>query len=754
MRVPAHRLSRAACNPDARRRFPRLYVAIPPCVRRLNTARARQLYRDHRPTMTPSMTHPLLQRAFASHFLRETSHAALIAGLTLIAVTARAEDASALADLSLEELTNMEVSTVARRPQAMTEVAAAVFVVTQDDIRRAGARSIPEALRLAPGVEVAQLNAGKWAISTRGFNSRFANKLLVLKDGRTLHSPSFGGTHWDLQDTMIDDIERIEIIRGPAGTIWGSNAVNGIVNIITKNAAQTSGLLLTTDAGLNDSASVNARYGSQTSNGIDWRVYSKYLERGSNELSDGSDARDGLTQYRAGARADVQLSADDRLEFAVEAYRGRMDDMSSGTVFTPVPPSMGIATRSDMDGFWASSAWEFVTSAGSTFEIRAAFDHADRSEPTIEERRESMDLDVQHVLPSIGRHRLTWGLTTRLNQDYFTPSGTMAILPAEDERWLNSLYAQDEVSFLDHRLAVILGARVEKESSQPTTVLPNLRARFDVTDSAQVWAAIARGERRPVRSEQGGRAVLPPIPAGAPGNPFPLDVYRALVANPEFRAEELTAYELGWRWRYEDRLTTDLSLYYNDYDKLRSMAPPALICNPSGELVATNPMCMFASSSLTMTMMMDNSLAGQVQGGEFILRYTPMSNWRLLASYSYIDSQIDVTAVANGNPLVGQLLTGADPEHQFGLRSSLALGPAWDVDFTLRNVDRLDAAAIPSYTELDARVAWRPTAATELAIVGSNLLNDAHLEAISEFAEILPTWIERSVSLQLRWYLD
>jgi iron complex outermembrane receptor protein len=661
-----------------------------------------------------------------------------------LAVPAAHAASDDLEDLSLEELINLKVTTASRRSQRAGDVAGAIFVITQDDIRRSGARSIPEALRLAPGVQVAQIDASRWAISARGFNGRFANKLLVLMDGRTLYTPSFSGVYWDAQDTVIEDIERIEVLRGPAGTIWGTNAVNGIINIISKRPAQTGGLLVSADQAMDSSGTVSVRYGATERSDLDWRVYGKVQSRDNNQLLNGRAAGDEADQERLGARAEWQINERNVAHMVLEGYHGSSGYLANPS-FLPADQLRGFEL---LDGVWTSAGWTRDFDDASRVELQTYFDHFDRSSPVFGERRDTFDFDAQYVSPRLGTQVFTAGANVRYTKDRFDPNTRAKLYPIADSAALGSLYLQDEIGFLDERLRVTAGTRFEQPEEEDLAVLPNARVQFSVTPSLMTWAAVARGERRPGRAERDvnirAASILPPNSAA---NVLPIPVSVDTVSNSDFYSEELVASELGARWQAAETLSFDVALYRNRYRDLRSNRILSVRCEPTGIEISSDPSCLATAQAATAVTQVDNSGRGIVRGGEVLVRVAPTPTWRLTGQYSLIEKKLDFSLV---NVTSAQLLTGTDPRNQFALRSTWSVTPQWDWDVSLRHVDRL-ATEIPGYTELGTRLSWQPDNAWELSLVGVNLLHSAHLEGASELGDLLPVQIQRSVMLQARW---
>ena len=676
-----------------------------------------------------------------------------IACASCIVAIAHAEPATDrdLSDLSLEELTKLEFSTASRRSQKANEIAAAVFVISQDDIRRSGARSIPEALRLAPGLQVAQIDGVTWAISARGFNGRFANKLLVLMDGRTLYTPSFSGTYWDSQDTLIEDIERIEVIRGPAGTIWGTNAVNGIINIITKRATQTGNVSSGIDIEEDGSSAAHVRIGSAVADERAWRVYAKAFERRANEIAEGQYAYDDADQIRIGGRADLRMSDQDELAIAAEGYRGNSGQSLTGSILSPTPWQPGqpvFEGNQELDGAWAMLGWTRTTSAESRIDVQAYADHSDRRGTIYGERRDTFDIHLQHSIRRTGAHTLTWGTGARFTRDRFSTTPGLEIDPAEASHWLFSGYAQDEVGLFDDRLLLTGGIRAENSEYGDTAVLPNLRALFQVSDESSIWASIGRGERRPSRAEFDLQLSGASIPAGTSLHPLPIPLQFAMSGSSDFQSERLIAYEAGWRWQPSEKWSFDIATYFDDYDRLRGADGALVTCEPSGTLLSNDPLCVLSSTHATAAAYLDNPVQGEIYGGEALVRWSPLRSWRLSASYALLRKRIDSPW---SDPAVLMFMVGEDAEHQYSARSTLSFGPHWDWDVTARYVSDLAPFGIDEYTNFGSRLAWRPALDWEVALIGSNLLGDSHVEALSELSDSAPTAIERSLSLQVRW---
>jgi iron complex outermembrane receptor protein len=663
---------------------------------------------------------------------------------------AHAEDS--LADLSLEELTSLKVSSVSKKTQRLTDAPAAAFVITQDDIRRSGATSIPQALRLVPGLQVAQLDGNKWAISARGFNSRFANRLLVLMDGRTLYTLTFGGVFWDVQDTMIEDIERIEVVRGPGGAIWGTNAFNGVINIITKHASQTGGALVSVEAGTERPLAASARIG-EADGAVKWRAFAKGFAQEGNHDYFNEEANDEWRQARVGGRADIDLSALDSLQISAEAYTG-----TSGAElwdYAALPNFVLIPTEDEYDGAFATAEWSRTTQRAGQLGVRAVVDYTNRSSMVFDERRHTYDLEVQHNLPIVGYHDVLWGLGVRHTDDT-THETYISVVPPSESLTVYHGYIQDEIAFFEDALHVVVGGRVEHSDYIGTQFMPNLRARYTADDDTTLWAAVSRGVRSASRLERNVRVTdsFPAIPPFTPFfNPTPAPLGLEVWGDQDFGPEKLKAFEAGWRQSLGDALSFDLAAYYNEYSDMRGVRLLPLVCSPNMTQVQTDPFCVLTAQKIIAPMQFTNMLDGSAWGAELSITWNPTPYWRLVGSYSHLEQDFPPNVVDFGIVQLdfSDLNIGLDARNQWSVRSSISLNANWDWDLFLRRIDKLPTAEVDAYTELNTRIAWRPRVDFELALVGDNLLDNTHREFVSDFLELAPVSIDRAVRLHARW---
>ena len=663
-----------------------------------------------------------------------------------------------LDDLSLQDLTSLRIDAPTRVERSESAVASAAFVLTQDDIRRAGATSIPHALRLVPGLQVAQVDGNRWAISARGFNSRMSNRILVLIDGRSLYTPLTGGVLWNVQDTMIEEIDRIEVLRGPGGVTWGANAFNAVINIITKRASQTGGMVASTALALDGGKMAAARLGDAEGS-LKWRAFAKYSDGDENADALGVPMNDDWSQARIGGRVEASLSELDQLQLNSEAYSGEFDARIFDTETLVASPWIRWSSLPTVDidekveGTFAGARFTRDLGNGSRLNVDASGSYYNLDSALMSAHGVTGEVNVQHVASRWGRHLLSSGLMVLAAEDH-VGDGDWRISRPEISSWRVGGFVQDELTFFDD-LLVSIGAKLEYSDATGVDAMPSLRALYAFDTTSNVWAAISRGVRAPALTEHhgrlGGGPQLAPLTAV---NPTPVPIRGELWGVENMQTEKVTAYELGVRHDLSPVLRVDLAVFYNDFEGLRGPGETLpLTCEPSGVAISQNPLCVFGSTHLLAAVEITNVYDTSAYGGELVLTYAPLSNWRLLGSYSRIShhrKSVDlpiVDSTAFGETLIG----GFDPTHQFALRSSLNLGRGWDIDAQWRYVDGLKSEQVPDYRELNVRAAWRPTPHFEVALAGSNLLHDRHFEFGSDFGEIAPVWIEREISVQARW---
>ena len=629
---------------------------------------------------------------------------------------------SQLKRLSLEELTNIEITSAARRPEPLADTPAAVTVLTAEDIHRSGFTSVAAALRLVPGLNVARVDSQTWAISSRGFNDVFANKLLVMIDGRSIYTPLFSGVFWDVQDVVLEDIDRVEVVRGPGATLWGANAVNGVISIITKSARDTQGLLISGGGGTEERAFTSVRYGAKLSDDAFVRVFAKYTNRDSSALPFNGQAFDAWEMYRAGFRLDWDPNRENTFTFQGDIYAGDKERLYA--VPTPTFPFAGRVRSEDyVAGGNLLARWSHTFAAGSQLTVQTYYDRTIRDTAIFSETRDTGDFDLQHRFALGSYQEIVWGVGFRSTRDDITNTLNVSLVP--DSRTLNlySAFVQDEITIVPERLAVTLGSKFEHNDFTGFELQPSIRGWWAPAARQTLWASVSRAVRTPSRAESDVR-INPAPPAPIP--PGRLTVF----GNPDMVAEELLAYELGYRAQPHERLTFDLALFYNDYENLRTL-----------ERVARGPV----SPSIV-----GNNLAGETYGAELSATVQAAQPWRLQGGYTFLEMHLH-RARGSTDASTEVATEGSSPHHQFFVRSLLDLPWKIQFDSTLRYVDALPAPNIPSYLTLDLRLAWSPRKNLEVAIVGQNLLDDQHPEFAPTFIGTQRTETERRVFGTFQW---
>jgi iron complex outermembrane receptor protein len=615
--------------------------------------------------------------------------AAALLGASLPAVAAQDD----LKRLSIEELMRIDVTTTSRQPQPIGTTAAAISVITADDIRRAGVTTLADALLLADGVHVARFNNGTWAISPRGFNSNVANKLLVMIDGRTVYSPLFAGVFWNMEDYILGDIDRIEVIRGPGAVLWGANAVNGVVNIITRHARDTQGALVSVGTGTEDPLVAEARYGRAEGNAA-WRAYAKVATRDEQRLASGAGAGDARRRGQIGFRVDAGGPARSTWLIKGDAFHSRED--------LPDRPA-GEFTELALQGRWS------VPLGRSRLDLQSYFRREYRRVPEqLTHYIDIVDLDAQHTMNVHRRHQVVWGAGIRHNRDNTHGSATLSFDPVKRVYRVSNVFAQDDIALVADRLFVTVGAKYEHNDFGGGAFQPNLRARYLMPHSQILWGSIARAVRRPTRFDDD-------IRVSTPGGLL------AAIGSDDFRSESLVAGEIGYRIQPSPRLSFDATGFTHHINDLRSQ-----------ELPLTGP-----------PIVVGNSLEGHVRGVEVAVNLQPALWWRAHIGYTWLDS--DIRRDDGSRDVGGGATEANDPDQFLGLRASFDLPNRIEVDAMLRAVAALPNPAVPAYAELNLRAGWWMTSRAELWVAGHDLLHDRH----PEFGPDLPTRTEFERSIRV-----
>lgn len=579
------------------------------------------------------------------------------------AAAAQVED---LRDYSIEELARLEIFSVSRRREPISEAPSAIYVITPEEIRRSGVTSLPEALRLAPNLHVARDSASQYAISARGFNSvETANKLLVVIDGRSVYAPLHSGVFWDEEHVLLEDVRRIEVISGPGGATWGANAVNGVISVITKNSADTQGWAARGTYGSLD-RTATARFGGKIGENASFRVYANAFNREHTLAPGGGDAMDGYDGVTGGFRTDWQAGSN-RFTFQGDFFD---DNIGAG----------------DLSGGNLLGRWTHDLDNGGWTMIRAYYDTSTREDVALYDETETADIFFQNALAPLGRHQLNWGGGYRYIHDIFRAPGAFTLDPEQDHQELANLFLQDEISLKD-TLTLTLGVKFEYSSYSDFDYLPSARLAWTPNDRTLLWAAASRAIRTPVRVDRD------------------LVAEGIFLGGPNFGSEELIAYEAGYRGRPTQNTSVSVSVFLNDYDDLRNTALSADGGFPAQFL---------------------NQLHGQTYGVEVWGDWQATDWWRLSAGLTTLEKDFDLEPGATN--IASPPSTGNDPSWQAKIHSRMDINERLRLDADLRWIDDLPNPAIPGYVELDARIGWMVTDDVELTLAGINLLDESHPE--------------------------
>lgn len=639
-----------------------------------------------------------------------------------------AEGKRALSEMSLQELGDIEVTTTSKTPEQLWQTPAAVFVLTKDDIRRSGATTIPELLRLVPGVEVARTDSNHWVVGIRGFGSIASKAVLVLIDGRNVYSPLFAGTYWDVQDTLLQDIERIEVIRGPGGTIWGANAVSGVINIITKHTSDTEGWLATAGSGSLDQASAAARYGGNNGRGLHYRIYGKTFSR-SPLHHEGSPQYDDWRQTRGGFRMDV-ARASDKFTFQGDIYKGESGERATLHFINP-PETRLVFANNDLAGGNLQARWQRTLSEASDLQLQFYYDRTSRNRPQFSEALSTYDLDFLHRFVPFARNQFVWGAGMRFADGrVLSNSPTLAFTPADRTDKTFTGFIQDEITIIRNRLTFQAGAKLEHNSYSGFEVQPNARLLFRATPNQTFWLAATRALRTPTRLEEDIELDRLAVPGALP-------IFVRISGNRNFEPETLVSYEAGYRRLFSPQLYVDIAVYRARYDKLLGVSTATTF-------VETTP----PPPRLIFDFPLANVSQGHGTGAEIAPDFRLSNWWRLRASYSYLNLNLRPRLGFNDNG-ISIMFEGSSPRHQVRTQTSLDLPRGFELDLFHRFVDTLKAAPIDAYHSVNLRAGWRYRD-IDISVVGENLLRPHHLESSSS-STLSPVENKRNIFVRLTW---
>lgn len=636
-----------------------------------------------------------------------------------------------LSQLSIDDLLNIQMTSASRKEQRPFDVASAYYVITHDDIRRSGLSSIPDLLRLAPGVNVAQFNSNKWAVSVRGFNGLYANKLLVLIDGRSIYTRIFSGVFWDAEDLMLDDIERIEVIRGPGAALWGANAVNGVINIVTKAAVDTQGLLVRGEGGrVGEQGAI--RYGGLFGP-VRYRVYSQFAARNESVVTPGVGANDASHNVTTGFRADWTRGPNAFTmtgDVIVGETRPLWLNIDPRTAATQ--PVQHVASQGQKGHLLAR--WTRKQQNGSSLQVQSFLDLGGRQEVVGDYDRKAYDVDTQYNTRLGARHDLVAGFGYRYIDESLAGSTQFSLVPAENRSSLVTGFVQDEIQIVQNRFSVTLGTQVQYDTDSGTGVQPTARAMWKLTPKQRLWFATSRALRTPSLADRGIVLTQPPTP-----HPSGLQVIATIYGNEDAKSESLNDIEAGYRVELGPNASLDVTAFAGQYDNLvtRELRSAVPTFTPFPHIKAT--------------VEFDNLLKANTRGFEVSGQWTPMPGWKLEGSYTGFDVTPKLAPTSQDSNAGKD--DGFAPKSQWRLRSSHSIGTRGTVDANLFRVGKLETFQVPAYTRLDLSGEWQLTSSLSLNVIGQHLLDESRAEFANVLAPLQATETPRSVTVRLRWRL-
>ncbi len=653
---------------------------------------------------------------------------------TAVPSLVKAETDDGYFNMDLAQLMQVNITSVSKKPQNLADTAAAAYVITQEDIRRSGVTSIPEALALAPGIQVARISASKWSISSRGFGGFTSNKLLVMIDGRSVYSPAYSGTYWDQQNTLLEDIDRIEVIRGPGGTIWGANAVNGVVNIITKNAQDTQGGLVRGSVGNLEKMSGAARYGAKMGDSTYGRFYVTSNDRSGNVLAaNDQDAHDGWWNAQGGFRMDGKVGTTNEWNLQGDLYKN--DGKQIVSPFWIDKPPYQTTNYGDYSagGNNLTGSWKHRLTGGDLLSVTAYYDSNFRKESYFNQSFATVDMNLQYETKLGESNSLTMGSGFRRVGGHFASTFQVYIPDQTDN--LYSLFLQDEIKLIPDRLWFTLGTKYEHNDFTGNEWQPSARLLWKPAVNHSVWTSVARAVRTPTMIEDGGSVTVATFPT-----PYGTQTM-SLRGNPAFGSETLIAYEGGYRWQASKDLSFDTAVYYNDYDGIYTTLP--------------------GTNRSDLNQYFANAKKGTGYGLETAINWKTNSWLSFVFTYTWQNLELSYKNPADAaiQNLTGDFTSSNYPKNQASIRSAIDLATNWQFNWWLRYVDAIKGrdpvnqttlVPVDSYFLLDANLIWKPQKGLEIMLAGQNLLNSNQLEYIAEMITP-PTKIGRSVYLKATW---
>ncbi len=655
----------------------------------------------------------------------------LALALSLCVVAAEPADRSEdLTNLSLDDLMNLQVTSVSKKEQTLSKAGAAVYVISQEDIRRSGMMNIPDLLRMVPGVNVARLDANSWAISIRGFNDRYSNKVLVLIDGRSVYSGVFSGVYWDQQNVPLEDIDRIEVIRGPGGTVWGANAVNGVINIITKNSKDTQGGLLTAETGSEENLEGLVQYGSKIGTKGTYRAFGNYFNIEPSNFAGGAEAADGWHGTHGGFRSDWVFSAADTLSVQGDLIQTAEGQTITSVVANQLPLVRTYNDRIRFGGGDLQAQYSHTLSDGSELTLQTSFDRARRDDLGANVETET-NTDLQYHFKLGGRQDVVAGVGYLLTDETFTGLIDGYFSPDRFHDSLFSAFLQDEIE-LTRNLSLTFGTKLEHNAFTGFEYEPTAQLVWTPVKRQSVWVSVARAIRQPSPLDENIHVAASIIPFDAGG----FGVVQ-LAGNPDLKAENVLDYELGYRNQLNRRISFDVSTFFSNYTDLRTTEPGA-------PLVVMSP----APAHLVVPEMWGNLARAHNYGAELSGSWDVTTRWRLSAGLSFLSMNISPDASSRDTTVA--LTGGYSPKHQAQLRSSVKLSRRLEWDTSAYFVGALSNGPVPAYTRVDTRLGWSMGESVYFSISGQNLLTPRHLEFLNGTL-VQPTVVERSIVGKVTW---
>jgi iron complex outermembrane receptor protein len=634
--------------------------------------------------------------------------------------------------MSLEEVMDLTIETSSKKVKKQFNESASTYVITQEDISRSGVTSLPEALRLAPGVHVARVSANQWAISIHGFNERFSNKLLVLIDGRSVYSPLFSGVYWDAQDILLENVKRIEVVRGSGTALWGSNAVNGVINIITYSAKETQGIETTAGYGSEENGFGSLRYGGKLGEKTHYRIHGKHYNRDAGGTFNQQPAHDDSSMSSGGIHLDTDLTENQSLLITGNAYEGKMGQSGDVAELTAPNFTRVIDDNVRLYGENLLARWTHQEEDRKNWALQAYYDHTIREDSVLGNQEINVaDLDFQRHFSWLSNQEIAWGLQYRYVNNKLTSGSLITLNPRERETYLYSAFLSDEISLFQDQFKLNIASRFEHNDFTGFEIQPTARMTWLINESNTFWGAVSRSVKVPSISDH--NSTFEPAIRNM-GIPVVVNV----AGNKNFNSEQLISYELGYRTQPRHDIQLDAAAFFNDYDELRTF-------EQTNFFFLQNP---FRGISL---FEFDNKMKGQMYGFDLSAKWFINSWWSINAGYSYAKTDLHLKNASTDTFSLALPIFANPPQQMLSLRSAWDVQKDWKIDLWLRYVDKLESTYVDDYLNMDARVAWKANRNVELSLVGQNLLDNQQLQFFRDTAtKLYNSEIQRSVYFKVK----